>query len=114
MKTAFQQLFEDRERLLRWAESQAAKVYNTQARKIDFLIAPEPTRFEEVQHGVCAEADKWKEAMGDEISYMVRFGVFTKMTKAQAKGRRSTSFATFGMPLGIQTEDGIRWSDYSI
>ena len=81
-------LFEERERALQWAESQVAKVFNAQERKIDFLIAPEPTRFEQVQPGVCAEADKWKEAMDDEIHSMVRFGVFTKVTKAQAKGRQ--------------------------
>jgi hypothetical protein len=52
-------LFEERERAIRFAEYQAAKVLSSnvdsESRKIDFSIAPEPTRFDEVQPEVCAE-----------------------------------------------------------
>jgi hypothetical protein len=40
---------EERELSLRWAEHQMAKVYNSASIKIDFSLAPEPTRFQEVQ-----------------------------------------------------------------
>jgi hypothetical protein len=85
-------LFEERERSIRFAEYQAAKVMNSNvdsdSRKIDFSIAPEPTRFDEVQPEVCAEAAQWKDAMDEEIYSMTKYGVYEYVKKSEAKGRQ--------------------------
>ena len=80
--------FEDRESTLRFAEFSAAKVLNSSTIKIDFKLAPEPTRFAEVQPEVCAEHDRWREAMDDEIASMIRFGVYRRLPKSAAGTRQ--------------------------
>jgi hypothetical protein len=73
---------------LDFSEAQFAKVLN--ARKgtnIDWSLAAEPTRFEQTLPDVCSESEQWKEAMDDEITSMVKFGVFTRLPKSAA-GRR--------------------------
>jgi hypothetical protein len=77
----------ERERALRFAESQAVKVLNSQQRELDERIAPEPTRYEETLADVCPEHLQWKQAMDEEIDSMIRFGVFYKVPKSAA-GRR--------------------------
>jgi hypothetical protein len=79
--------FAERERALRFAESQAAKVLNADQRELDERIAPEPTRYEETLADVCPEHLQWKQAMDEEIDSMVRFGVFYKVPRSAA-GRR--------------------------
>lgn len=79
---------EDRQLSIKWAEYQMSKVFNSSALKIDFSLAPEPVRFEEVQPEVCAEHDRWKEAMDDEICSMVKFGVYRRVPKDEAAGRQ--------------------------
>ena len=79
---------EERERSYRWAEQQAAKVFNSTSQFIDFAIKPEPTRFEEVMPEVCAEHERWREAMDDEITSMVKFGVFRRVPKSVSGGRQ--------------------------
>ena len=85
-------LFEERERAIRFAEYQAAKVMSSnvdpETRKIDFSIAPEPTRFEEVQPEVCSEAAQWKDAMDEEIYSMTKYGVYDYVKKSEASGRQ--------------------------
>jgi hypothetical protein len=85
-------LFEERERAIRFAKYQAAKVLNSnidqESRKIDFSIAPEPTRFDEVQPEVCAEAAQWKDAMDEEIYSMTKYGVYEYVRKSEASGRQ--------------------------
>jgi hypothetical protein len=85
-------LLEERERAIRFAEFQAAKVLNSnidqESRKIDFSIAPEPTRFDEVQPEVCAEAAQWKDAMDEEIYSMTKYGVYQYVRKSEASGRQ--------------------------
>jgi len=75
------------ENAMRFAENQAAKVFSSEGREIDFAIAPEPTRYEEVLADVCPEHYLWKEAMDDEIHSMVKFGVFKKVPRSVA-GRK--------------------------
>ena len=79
---------EDRALQLRWAEHQMAKVFNSASIKIDFSLAPEPTRFQEVQPEVCAEHERWREAMDDEIAAMVKFGVYRRVPKSAAGTRQ--------------------------
>jgi len=96
MATSFEneemlKLFEDRERSLKFAEYQAAKLLNNNShpdRRVEFSISPEPKSFDEVQPEVCAEADRWKEAMDEEIYSMNKFGVFTAVPKSEARGRQ--------------------------
>jgi hypothetical protein len=78
----------ERELSLRWAEHQMAKVYNSASIKIDFSLAPEPTRFQEVQPEVCAEHERWREAMDDEMAAMVEFGVYRRVPKSAAGTRQ--------------------------
>jgi hypothetical protein len=73
---------------MRFAEEQAAKVFNSESLEIDFSIAPEPTRFEEVQENVCPDHKLWKEAMDDEILSMNKFGVFKKVPRSAAGKRQ--------------------------
>jgi len=98
--------------MFKLAAISAAKVLNSSTIKIDFRLAPEPTQFWEVQPEVCAEHDRWREAMDDEIASMVRFGVYRRLPKSaagtrqilgclglqaqseQARRRRSLSLAT--------------------
>jgi hypothetical protein len=81
-----------REREIRFAEYQAAKVMSSnvdsETRKIEFSIAPEPTRFEEVQPEVCSEAAQWKDAMDEEIYSMTKYGVYDYVKKSEASGRQ--------------------------
>ena len=79
---------EDRQFGIQWAEHQMTKVFNSTSLKIDFSLAPEPTRFEEVQPEVCAEHDRWKNAMDDEITSMVKFGVYRRVFKSDTGGRQ--------------------------
>ena len=65
-----------------------AKVFNSASIKIDFSLAPEPTRFQEVQPEVCAEHERWQEAMDDEMASMVRFGVYRRVPKSAAGTRQ--------------------------
>jgi hypothetical protein len=62
---------EDRQFGIKWAEHQMMKVFNYTSLKINFSLAPEPTRFKEVQPEVCAEHERWKNAMNDEIASML-------------------------------------------
>ncbi len=78
----------ERERALKFAEQQMAKVYNSEKIQIDWSLAPEPTRFEDVQPEVCCEHDKWRLAMEEEIYSMVRFGVHNRVPKSAANGRQ--------------------------
>ena len=82
------QQLENQSMSLRWAEHQMAKVFNSASIKIDFSLAPEPTRFQEVQPEVCAEHERWKEAMDDEMASMVRFGVYQRVPKSAAGTRQ--------------------------
>jgi len=66
----------------------ASKVLNSSTIKIDWRLAPEPTHFWEVQPEVCAEHDRWREAMDDEIASMVRFGVYRRLPKSAAGTRQ--------------------------
>ncbi len=75
------------EAAIRFAESQAAKVFSSEKYEIDFAIAPEPTKYEEILEDVCPEYPLWKEAMDDEIHSMMKFGVFTKVPRSAA-GRK--------------------------
>jgi hypothetical protein len=79
---------EDRQFGIKWAEHQMTKVFNSTSLKIDFSLAPEPTRFEEVQPEVCAEHERWKNAMDDEITSMVKFGVYRRVLKSDTNGRQ--------------------------
>ena len=73
---------------LDFAEAQFAKVLNVKKGiNIDWSLAAEPTRWEQTLPEVCSESDEWKEAMDDEITSMVKFGVFTRMPRSAA-GRR--------------------------
>ena len=74
--------------MLRFAEFSASKVLNSTSIKIDFRLAPEPTRFAEVQPEVCAEHERWREAMDDEIASMTRFGVYRRLPKSAAGNRQ--------------------------
>ena len=66
----------------------ASKVLNSSTIKINWRLAPEPTHFWEVQPEVCAEHDRWREAMDDEIASMVRFGVYRRLPKSAAGTRQ--------------------------
>jgi hypothetical protein len=82
------QQLEDRELSLRWAEHQMSKVFNSASINIDFSLAPEPTRFQETQPEVCAEHERWREAMDDEMAAMVKFGVYRRVPKSAAGTRQ--------------------------
>ena len=73
---------------LSFADVCTSKVLNSSTIKIDFRLAPEPTQFWEVQPEVCAEHDRWKEAMDDEIASMNRFGVYQRLPKSAAGTRQ--------------------------
>jgi len=79
---------EDRQFGIKWAEHQMTKVFNYTSLKTDFSLAPEPTRFEEVQPEVCAEHERWKNAMDDEITSMVKFGAYRRVLKSDTNGRQ--------------------------
>ena len=79
---------EDHCTMKRLADEAFAKALNGTATKIDFSLAPEPTRFEQVLPEVCAEHDRWKEAMDDEIASMVKFGVYRVVPKSAAGNRQ--------------------------
>jgi len=64
------------------------KVFNYTSLKINFSLAPEPTQFEEVQPEVCAEHERWKNAMDDEFASMVRFGAYRCVLKSETNGRQ--------------------------
>jgi hypothetical protein len=51
-------------------------------------LAPEPTRFQDVQPEVCAEHERWREAMDDEMAAMVKFGVYRRVPKSAAGTRQ--------------------------
>jgi len=70
------------------AEEAFAKTLMSSASPIDFRLAPEPTRYEQVLPEVCAEHDRWKEAMDDEITSMVKFGVYRVLPKSAAGNRQ--------------------------
>jgi len=55
---------------------------------IDYSIAPEPTRYQQVLPEVCAEHERWREAMDDEIASMVRFGVYRRVPRSAAGSRQ--------------------------
>jgi hypothetical protein len=78
----------EHDKAIRFAEQQMAKVYNSEKIQIDWSLAPEPTRFEDVQPEVCCEHDKWRIAMEEEIYSMNRFGVHRSVPKSVAKGRQ--------------------------
>ena len=82
-------MFEQRQAALRYADYQMAKVMNASSVKIDFSIAPEPTRYEQTLPEVCPdEFMKWRAAMDDEMTSMSRFGVYKRVPKSAAKGRQ--------------------------
>jgi hypothetical protein len=78
----------EHDKAIKFAEQQMAKVYNSEKIQIDWALAPEPTRFEDVQPEVCCEHDKWRLAMEEEIYCMARFGVHRPVAKSMAKGRQ--------------------------
>jgi hypothetical protein len=74
---------------LHFAEQEFNKVLNAKAGvNIDFSLAAEPTRFEQTLPDVCSESEKWKEAMDDEITSMVKFGVYRRLPKSAAGNRQ--------------------------
>jgi hypothetical protein len=74
---------------LQFAEKEFNKVLNAKAGvNIDFSLAAEPTRFEQTLPDVCSESEKWKEAMDDEITSMVKFGVYKRLPKSAAGNRQ--------------------------
>ena len=76
------------ESMIKLANISAAKVLNSSTINIDFRLSPEPTHFSEVQPEVCAEHERWKEAMDDEIASMVQFGVYRRLPKSAAGTRQ--------------------------
>jgi hypothetical protein len=64
------------------------KVLNSTSLKIDSSLAPEPTQFEEVQSEIFAEHERWKNAMDDEITSTVKFGVYRCVLKSDTNGRQ--------------------------
>jgi hypothetical protein len=66
------------------------KVFNSTSLKIDFSLVPKPT--EEVQPEVCAEHERWKNAMDDEIASMLKFGVYRRVLKSDTSGRQLLGF----------------------
>ena len=84
-----EQQLEDHCQQKRLAEEAFAKTLHSSSNSsIDFRLAPEPTRFEQVLPEVCAEHDRWREAMDDEITSMVKFGVYRVVPKSAAGNRQ--------------------------
>jgi hypothetical protein len=79
---------DERDASLRWAEQQMAKVLNSSTINIDFSLEPEPVRFQDVQPEVCAEHERWREAMAEEMASMIRFGVYRRVPKSTAGNRQ--------------------------
>jgi hypothetical protein len=78
---------EDALRTRQLAERCFANMMNSPT-KLDLQLAPEPTRYEQTLPEVCAEHDRWKEAMDDEIACMVKFGVYRRVPKSAAGNRQ--------------------------
>jgi hypothetical protein len=78
-----------RESQSKFAQYQAAKVFNTfsDSEKISFQISPEPTRYDHALEDVCPEHREWKEAMDEEMRSMERFAVYERVPKSAA-GKR--------------------------
>ena len=74
--------------MLKFAAVSAAKVLYSSSVEFDFSLAPEPTQFWEVQPEHCAEHERWREAMDDEIFSMTRFGVYRRLPKSAAGNRQ--------------------------
>ena len=85
---------DDRLMSIRFAEQQMSKVLNSQwvlnstTMQIDLSLAPEPTRFSQIQPDVCSEHAEWRGAMDDEIESMTKFGVYRRVPKSAARGRQ--------------------------
>jgi hypothetical protein len=79
-----------RESQSKFAQYQAAKVFNTfsDSEKISFQISPEPTRYDQVLEDVCPEHREWKEAMDEEMRSMERFAVYQRVPKSAAGKRQ--------------------------
>ena len=82
-------VFERRKAAIRCAGYHMARVMNGPSVKIEFSIAPEPTRYEQTLLEVCpGEFIKWRAAMDDEVASTARFGVFKRAPRSAVKGRR--------------------------
>ena len=80
---------ESRATAIRFSEAQFAKVLNASSGvNIDFSLAAEPTRWEQTLPGVCSESEQWKEAMDDEITSMVKFGVYRALPRSAAGNKQ--------------------------
>ena len=79
-----------RESQIRFANYQAAKVFNTlsDSEMISFQISPEPTRYDQVLEDVCPEHREWKESMDEEMRSMERFAVYQRVPKSAAGKRQ--------------------------
>ena len=72
----------------RLADNAFAQTMHNTASSLDYSIAPEPTRYEQVLPDVCPEHVSWKEAMDDEIASMVQFGVYRRLPRSAAGTRQ--------------------------
>ena len=61
----------------KFAEEQAAKIFNSTTNPINWAISPEPVKFDDTQPEVCGieEHRLWKAAMDQEMQSMEEFGV---------------------------------------
>ena len=76
------------DKMFKLAAVSAANVLSSPTVQIDLGLAPEPTQFWEVQPEHCAEHERWREAMDDEIFSMTRFGVYRRLPKSAAGNRQ--------------------------
>ena len=53
-----------------------ANALSNSAAKIDFSLAPEPTRYERALAGACSEHEQWRAAMNEEIDIAKLLVVF--------------------------------------
>lgn len=79
-------MIEDRKEMMQYAEHTPLKVLLSDTVEIDFSLDPEPIEYWQAIHS--SESESWKVSMKEEISSMIRFGVFNRVPRVVAKGRQ--------------------------